>query len=307
MLAAGRPLSVDKLQGLFGEEDPPARQDIRAAIMDLQAEYADRGIEVLEVGSGFRIQIKATTAHQLERLWEERPPRYSRALLETLAIIAYRQPATRGEIEDIRGVAVSTNIIRTLLERNWVKVVGHRDVPGKPAMFGTTKEFLDYFGLKKLDDLPPLSELKDFDKLTVQLDLPEGETVVEGAAAPGLRDSEEAAELEQDIAEASEAEALGALTVAAAELGADALSSADTSDVESAGESEAWVSASSAEFGEDDDVAFSDAAAEADNVASLDDARAAAALNDDRSVSELEADEPAIDGASAKIVPLKQP
>lgn len=114
-------------------------------------------------------------AHQLERLWEERPPRYSRALLETLSIIAYRQPVTRGEIEEIRGVAVSTNIIRTLLERNWVRVVGHRDVPGKPALFGTTREFLDYFDLKKLDDLPPLSELKDFDRLNIQLDLPDGE------------------------------------------------------------------------------------------------------------------------------------
>jgi segregation and condensation protein B len=111
--------------------------------------------------------------HQLEKLWEERPPRYSRALLETLSIIVYRQPVTRGEIEDIRGVAVSTNITRTLLERNWIRVVGHRDVPGKPAMFGTTKEFLDYFGLKKLDDLPPLSELKDFESLNIQLDLPD--------------------------------------------------------------------------------------------------------------------------------------
>jgi len=175
MLASGRPLSLDKLQSLFGDDEPPARQDLRAAIMELQADYADRGTELVEVGSGFRIQIKAAMTHQLEKLWEERPPRYSRALLETLAIIVYRQPVTRGEIEDIRGVAVSTNIVRTLLERSWIKVVGHRDVPGKPAMFGTTKEFLDYFGLKKLDDLPPLSELKDFDKLNIQLDLPGGD------------------------------------------------------------------------------------------------------------------------------------
>ena len=177
LLAAGQPLSVDKLQGLFGQRDAPARQDIRAAIMDLQADYAERGIELIEVASGFRVQIRSSMTHQLEKLWEERPPRYSRALLETLSIIVYRQPVTRGEIEDIRGVAVSTNIIRTLLERNWIRVVGHRDVPGKPAMFGTTKEFLDYFGLKKLDDLPPLSELKDFDKLNVQLDLPEEDSV----------------------------------------------------------------------------------------------------------------------------------
>lgn len=175
LLAAGRPLTVDALQELFGKEDPPVRQDLRAAIMELKADYAGHGIEVTEVASGFRIQVRASMAHQLERLWEERPPRYSRALLETLSIIAYRQPVTRGEIEEIRGVAVSTNIIRTLLERNWIRVVGHRDVPGKPALLGTTREFLDYFDLKKLDDLPPLSELQDFDRLNVQLDLPDGE------------------------------------------------------------------------------------------------------------------------------------
>lgn len=182
LLAAGRPLGVDKLQGLFGDKDAPARQDIRAAIMELQTDYAERGIELVEVASGFRIQIRSTMTHQLEKLWEERPPRYSRALLETLSIIVYRQPVTRGEIEDIRGVAVSTNITRTLLERTWIRIVGHRDVPGKPAMFGTTKEFLDYFGLKKLDDLPPLSELKDFDNLNIQLDLPDvitGEAIIE--------------------------------------------------------------------------------------------------------------------------------
>jgi len=181
LLAAGKPLGVEKLQGLFGDKDAPARQDIRAAIMDLQTEYAERGIELVEVSSGFRIQIRSTMTHQLEKLWEERPPRYSRALLETLSIVVYRQPVTRGEIEDIRGVAVSTNITRTLLERNWIRVVGHRDVPGKPAMFGTTREFLDYFGLKKLDDLPPLSELKDFDKLNIQLDLPDGDVGEESA------------------------------------------------------------------------------------------------------------------------------
>lgn len=177
LLAAGKPLSLDRIQELFGRRDAPVRQDIRAALMELKADYDERGIELVEVASGFRIQVASSMAQWLEKLWEERPPRYSRALLETLSIIAYRQPATRGEIEDIRGVAVSTNIIRTLLERNWVRVVGHRDVPGKPAMFGTTKEFLDYFGLKKLDDLPPLADLQDFDKLNIQLDLADGETI----------------------------------------------------------------------------------------------------------------------------------
>jgi segregation and condensation protein B len=185
LLAAGRPMGIDRLESLFGDDEPPAKQAIRAAIMELQSDYAERGIEVAEVGSGFRIQIRTNMAHQLEKLWDERPPRYSRALLETMAIIAYRQPVTRGEIEDIRGVAVSTNIVRTLLERSWIKVVGHRDVPGKPAMFGTTKEFLDYFGLKKLDDLPPLSELKDFDKLNIQLDLPGGDTAPDEVQADG--------------------------------------------------------------------------------------------------------------------------
>jgi segregation and condensation protein B len=177
LLGAGRPLSVEKLQGLFGKVDQPVRQDIRAAIMDLKADYAGRGIELTEVANGFRIQVRSSMAHHLEKLWEERPPRYSRALLETLSIIAYRQPVTRGEIEGIRGVVVSTNIVRTLLERSWIHVVGHRDVPGKPAMFGTTKEFLDYFDLKKLEDLPPLAELKDFDKLNVQLDLQDRDIV----------------------------------------------------------------------------------------------------------------------------------
>ncbi len=200
LLAAGRPMAIDRLQSLFGDDEPPAKQAIRAAIMELQSDYADRGIEVAEVGSGFRIQIRTSMAHQLEKLWDERPPRYSRALLETMAIIAYRQPVTRGEIEDIRGVAVSTNIVRTLLERNWIKVVGHRDVPGKPAMFGTTKEFLDYFGLKKLDDLPPLSELKDFENLNIQLDLPGGDAVPEAAEAEVSNQSDADAEDDTDDA-----------------------------------------------------------------------------------------------------------
>jgi len=127
------------------------------------------------VASGFRVQVKAGMADQLHKLWEERPPRYSRALFETLALIAYRQPITRGEIEEVRGVSVSANIVRSLVERDWVRVVGHRDVPGRPEMFGTTRLFLDYFGLKKLDDLPPLADLSDWESLRVQLNLPEVE------------------------------------------------------------------------------------------------------------------------------------
>lgn len=172
LLAAGRPLNIDQLHGLFDEAVAPEKLQIRKAITILLDEYEDRGITINEVASGFRIQVKSWMASRLKKLWEERPPRYSRALFETLALIAYRQPITRGEIEEIRGVSVSTNIMRSLLEREWVRVVGHRDVPGRPAMFGTTRLFLDYFGLKKLDDLPPLADLSDWESLRVQLNLP---------------------------------------------------------------------------------------------------------------------------------------
>lgn len=172
MLAAGRPLSVERLQSLFDGRSTPDRARIRQAIDGLVEDYEHRGITVSEVASGFRIQVKSGMAGRLQKLWEERSPRYSRALFETLALIAYRQPMTRGEIEEVRGVSVSANIVRSLLEREWIRVVGHRDVPGRPAMFGTTKSFLDYFGLKKLDDLPPLADLADWESLRIQLDLP---------------------------------------------------------------------------------------------------------------------------------------
>lgn len=171
LMIAGRPLSLDDLLSLFGDEARPDRGSVREVVQDLAADYEGRGIELLEVASGYRIQARPALTDFLSRLWQERPPRYSRALMETLALIAYRQPITRGEIEDVRGVSVSTNIIRTLLDRNWVRVVGHRDVPGKPAMYGTTREFLDYFGLKKLDELPSLAELTDIDSINVELDL----------------------------------------------------------------------------------------------------------------------------------------
>lgn len=173
LLAAGRPLSIEQLLALFDESSMPERGQVRAAIATLQDEYAGRGLTIAEVASGFRIQIKSSMADRLQKLWEDRPPRYSRALFETLALIAYRQPLTRGEIEEVRGVSVSPNIIRTLLERDWIRVVGHRDVPGRPAMFGTTRNFLDYFGLRKLDDLPPLADISDWETLRIQLDLPE--------------------------------------------------------------------------------------------------------------------------------------
>lgn len=173
LLGGRRPLSLEQLSGLFGKRSAPDRKMLKEILRELATDYDGRGIELKEVGSGYRIQIRSSMSEWLSPLWEERAPRYSRALFETLALIAYRQPITRGEIEEVRGVAVSTNIVRTLLERGWVRVVGHRDVPGKPAMFGTTKEFLDYFGLKRLDDLPPLAEIKDLGDLNVELELPE--------------------------------------------------------------------------------------------------------------------------------------
>ena len=182
LLAAGRPLSIDQLQGLFDGRMAPEKSEIRQSIAALNEEYEGRGIVVSEVASGFRMQVKAVMADRLQKLWEERPPRYSRALFETLALIAYRQPITRGDIEEIRGVTVSSNIVRQLLERDWVRVVGHRDVPGRPAMFATTKGFLDYFGLKKLDDLPPLADLSDWESLRVQLNLPDVEDPSVGGA-----------------------------------------------------------------------------------------------------------------------------
>jgi segregation and condensation protein B len=171
LLAAGRPLSLDQLLALFAEQDKPERNDIREAVSALQADYQARGIDLVQVGSGYRIQVRESMQPWVARLWEEKPARYSRALLETLALIVYRQPVTRGEIEEVRGVSVSTTIIKTLLEREWVHVVGHREVPGRPAMYGTTKKFLDYFSLKNLNELPSLAELRDLNEIGKELEL----------------------------------------------------------------------------------------------------------------------------------------
>jgi segregation and condensation protein B len=190
LLAAGRPLAIEQLQALFAEHERPDRAAFKAAIESLQADYQERPIRLVEVASGWRIQVREEMAPWLSRLWQDRPARYSRALLETLALIAYRQPITRGEIEDIRGVAVSSNIMRTLMERGWVRIVGHRDVPGRPGMYATTREFLDYFGLKKLDELPPLAEIRDLDSISVELDL--GLTEL-----PSVSSTEEAEEHEE--------------------------------------------------------------------------------------------------------------
>ncbi len=191
LLGAGRPLSLDQLRELFAADaDKIGRGELRAALEELDREYQGRGIELKQVASGYRIQIRQSMTSRLAPLWEQRAPRYSRALLETLALIAYRQPVTRGEIETVRGVSVSTNMIRTLVERDWIRVVGHRDVPGRPALYATTREFLDYFGLEKLDDLPPLSEIKDLDDLNVALELPDPELQAEIPSEPVAEDAD---------------------------------------------------------------------------------------------------------------------
>lgn len=173
LMAAGQPLSIDRLLTLFMDTQQPSRDEIKTALKLLEEECESRGVELKQVSSGYRYQAKQDYAEWVGRLWEEKPPRYSRALLETLSLIAYRQPITRGDIEDVRGVSVSSNIIKTLLERDWIKVVGHRDVPGKPAMYATTKQFLDYFNLKSLSELPTLAEIRDIDSINAELDLVE--------------------------------------------------------------------------------------------------------------------------------------
>jgi segregation and condensation protein B len=187
LLAANQPLTLAQLHALFPEDQPAPADSVETALETLREGCTERGVELVELASGFRFQVQADVHAWVARLWTERQTRYTRATLETLALIAYRQPITRGEIEQVRGVAVSSNIIKALEEREWIRVVGHRDVPGKPALFGTTKTFLDYFGLKRLDELPPLSELKDIGELEPQLPL-DGEAIAAGGIASGQDD-----------------------------------------------------------------------------------------------------------------------
>lgn len=175
LFSTDNPLSIIQLMDYFDLEDQVNRQDIKEAISSLQGDYQERGIELKEVDRGYRFQTRDNYKSWIVKHWAEKTPKYSRALLETLAIIAYRQPTTRAEIEDIRGVSVSSNIIKTLEERGWIRVVGHKEVPGRPSMLGTTREFLDYFNLKSLNELPALSELIDINELNLSLDLSEEE------------------------------------------------------------------------------------------------------------------------------------
>ena len=201
LLAAAQPLSLAQLSALFGETETPSHDDLARAIAELTEDCANRGVELKEVASGFRYQVRPDVHTWVARLWTERQTRYSRALLETLALIAYRQPITRGEIEQIRGVAVSTNIIKTLEEREWVRVVGYRDVPGKPALFGTTKMFLDYFNLKSLDELPPMAEIREIEDFDPQLTLgPVAPADAEATEEPAMLPDTEAANDEPEQA-----------------------------------------------------------------------------------------------------------
>lgn len=254
LLASAHPLSLPQISGLFDEFSMPSHDDLAKAVEELQADAAERGIELVEVASGFRYQVRQDVHPFVSRLWAERQTRYSRALLETLSLIAYRQPITRGEIEQVRGVAVNSNIIKALEEREWIRVVGHRDVPGKPALFGTTKVFLDYFGLKRLDELPPLSELKDIGELEPQLQF-------EGTPAPiaaGVADGE-AGDAGTDAEPANESDAQAGDTASQADeadageneaTGDDASSDADVESGE--GEATAEAAATDAEETADD-------------------------------------------------------
>ncbi len=184
LLAASTPMSIARLSALFDESETVSTGDISRALATLVDDCEGRGVELVEVASGFRYQVRQEVHDWVAKMWTERPSRYSRALLETLALVAYRQPITRGEIEAVRGVAVSTSIVKTLEEREWIRVVGHRDVPGRPALFGTTREFLDYFKLKSLDQLPSLAEIRDMEAFDPQLNL-DGDSVPAHASMPG--------------------------------------------------------------------------------------------------------------------------
>lgn len=190
LLAYGQPLSIEQLREMFDESERPDAIDVRKALAELAVDCEGRPIELVEVASGWRLQVRSAFATRLSRLWQERPGRYSRALLETLALIAYRQPITRGEIEDVRGVTVNPNIVRTLTERGWIRVVGHREVPGHPELLGTTREFLDYFGLKTLDELPTLAALKDMDDVGIHLEFGGPSNLQAAAGLPAANDAE---------------------------------------------------------------------------------------------------------------------
>ena len=199
LFASDKPLTVEHMAQLFFEGDISSKEAVREALEELQGEYESRGVELKKVSSGYRFQVRTEIGEWVSRLWDEKPPRYSRALLETLALVAYRQPITRGEIEAIRGVSVSSHIMRSLLERDWVRVVGHRDVPGRPAMYATTRGFLDYFNLSNLDELPSLAEIRDFEKINEELELMDHGSAQAKLIDKTASDPEEIADVQDDV------------------------------------------------------------------------------------------------------------
>jgi segregation and condensation protein B len=238
LLVAGKPLTLKRMTALFPKDSEPTADELKQAIAALEQDYADRGVELKQVGKGWRFQSREKYSEWVSRLSEERPARYSRALLETLAIIAYRQPVTRGDIEEIRGVTVSSDTMRTLQEREWVREVGHRDVPGKPALFGTTPGFLEHFNLKSLSELPPLSELRDLEEISRELNF----SLDFGSAEDNEAEGEATAAAEASDAEASEAEAGGSEASGSEASGSEASGSeASGSGAEPAAEVEAAV------------------------------------------------------------------
>ncbi|MEM8563988.1 MAG: SMC-Scp complex subunit ScpB [Pseudomonadota bacterium] len=257
LLAAGKPLTVAQIGQLFEENERPDNATLRSALDEVSARCEERGFELQEVSSGFRYQVRQSLSPWVARLWQERPQRYSRALLETLALIAYRQPITRGEIEEIRGVAVSSNIIKTLHEREWIRVVGHRDVPGRPAMYATTRQFLDYFNLKTLDQLPALADIRDVESLNAELGFSEQGAQVENgslAVGPGLTvvgGTDHVVQSEEDLsAREQDIEVLAATATDLANTAADMIEEGAGIDPDSesidAGSSEASDSSSNA-------------------------------------------------------------
>jgi segregation and condensation protein B len=228
LLAAARPVSIAELLQIFDEQSRPSPKEMRAVLEQLAADYEGRGVAIKETATGFRFQVRTEFAPEVSRLWPDRPRKYSRALLETLALIAYRQPITRAEIENVRGVAVNPEIVKTLMERNWVRVVGHRDVPGQPELLGTTSEFLDYFSLKSIEDLPPLADIKSLTDLNLQLPLP--------VAGQGTGDNGEAPAVDPDAGtdagEVAVVPVLEASTEDGGDRGLDASSDDDADDEE---------------------------------------------------------------------------
>ena len=256
LMSAEKPLKVNEIEALFaGDNDMPSRDEIRKSLKELGEDYENRGFELKEVSSGFRIQVRQDYSDWVGRLWEEKPARYTRALLETIALIAYRQPITRGEIEEVRGVSVSSNIIKTLLERDWIKVLGHKDVPGKPSLYGTTKEFLDYFNLKSLEDLPSLAEIKDLDQIHQELDLD-----IDNTDTTGENSKDESTDADRDTGSEEADEATDVTTVPA------------TADNDASFEEEGDAELSYAEAGSEegtDDSDLNTVATEADDAESV--------------------------------------